>query len=136
MTYTSLRTQFLTIFVRQAACSLVVISVLCASDAFAQGCPDSAQERFREIARQWEARKMRIRTHEELVDAGDQVELQIKPKASTWSSCLPAGKLRSSDRNDSNQGARVGTYKPSSARSITSRRLKAVGSRPVRLGWG
>jgi len=38
-----------------------------------------------------------------------------RPRASTWSSCFPAGKESSSDRKLSYHGARVETYKPSSA---------------------
>ena len=38
-----------------------------------------------------------------------------RPSASTWSSCLPAGKFSSSLRKSGNQGALAGTYRPSSA---------------------
>jgi len=80
MTYTTLRTQFLTTFVRQAACFLVGISLLCASDAVAQGCPDWAQEKLREIDRQAQTPIVGGGTAQEAANAQAVMEKKTPPR--------------------------------------------------------
>ena len=50
----------------------------------------------------------------------------MRLRASTWSSCLPAGKLRSSARNSPYHSARVGTYSPLTTAPPRANELGAV----------